>query len=154
MVNKVKIANVEIKNNPSPFTENIVMDVTVDCIEQINADLELEVVYVGNSENAQGDQVLDSACVGPVKVGTNKFTLTAPPPNIQNIAAADLLDCTVLLLKVSYKNQLFTQVGYFVSNYYTDPQLQENPPAQPAVDKLMRNLNDTPRVTTFSIDWD
>ncbi|EFC43712.1 predicted protein [Naegleria gruberi] len=150
---KVKLTNVEVKNNPTKFTDNIELDVTLECMEEISSDLDLELVYVGSSASADEDQVLESVSVGPVKVGTNKFVVTAPAPNVEKISASDLLDCTVLLLKVSYNNQLFSQVGYFVSNQYTDKELQEAPPSKPIVEKLVRTLNDKPRVTTFQIEW-
>ena len=150
---KVKLTNVEVKNNPTKFSDSIELDVTVECLEQIDADLDLELVYVGSSESAEQDQVLESVSVGPVKVGTNKFVLTGSAPNVEKISASDLLDCTVLLLKASYKQQLFAQVGYFVTNQYTDKELQDAPPSKPIVDKLVRTLTDKPRVTTFQIDW-
>ena len=51
--------------------------------------------------------------------------------------------------------QEFIRVGYYVSNEYNDPELQETPPEQPAFDKLTRNiLASNPRVTKFKINWD
>jgi len=152
-MSKVKIANVELKNPVAKFSDNIEMDISFECMEQIEADLDWELVFVGSSDDSANDQVLESVAVGPVKVGSNKFTLSAPAPNINKIAAADLLDCTLLLLKCSYKGQLFVQVGYFVNNQYSEKELQENPPSEPVVEKLVRELSSTPRVTTFPIDW-
>jgi hypothetical protein len=38
-------------------------------------DIEWKVIYVGSAEDQQHDQELDSILVGPVPVGTAKFTL-------------------------------------------------------------------------------
>ena len=54
-----------------------------------------------------------------------------------------------------FRSQEFIRVGYYVSNEYQDPELQENPPEQPIFDKLTRNiLASNPRVTKFKINWD
>ena len=51
--------------------------------------------------------------------------------------------------------QEFIRVGYYVSNEYSDPELQETPPETPNFDKLTRNiLASNPRVTKFKINWD
>lgn len=38
---------------------------------------------------------------------------------------------TALIISVSYKNQEFFRVGYYVYNSYDDPELNENPPDTP-----------------------
>lgn len=39
-------------------------------------------------------------------------------------------------------------------NYYTDPELADNPPEQVLIDKVSRNvLADKPRITRFDIKW-
>jgi hypothetical protein len=59
------------------------------------------------------------------------------------------------LLTCSYNNQEFFRVGYYVNNYYEDPEMQENPPLKPDITKLVRHiLVEKPRVTKFQIDWD
>ena len=61
---------------------------------------------------------------------------------------------TAIILSVSYKEQEFFRVGYYVYNTYTDPELIENPPEQLQIDKIARNiLADKPRITRFDIKW-
>lgn len=58
-------------------------------------------------------------------------------------------------MTASYNQQEFFRVGYYVNNYYEDPEMNENPPQMPALDKLTRHiLAEKPRVTKFQIDWD
>ena len=46
-------------------------------------------------------------------------------------------------------------MGYYVSNAYEDPELQETHPDPPDLDQLKRNiLASNPRVTKFKIKWD
>jgi Histone chaperone involved in gene silencing len=59
-----------------------------------------------------------------------------------------------LIISVSYHEQEFFRVGYYVYNTYTDPELIENPPEDVLVDKISRNiLSDKPRITRFDIKW-
>jgi histone chaperone ASF1 len=62
--------------------------------------------------------------------------LQADPPDVQKIPVADALGVTVVLLTCSYRQQEFVRVGYFINNEYTEPELRENPPAQPQFDKV------------------
>ena len=34
----------------------------------------------------------------------------------------------------------FVRVGYYVNNEYTDPDLADNPPEKPLLEKLQRNI--------------
>ena len=47
-----------------------------------------------------------------------------------------MLGVTVVLLTCSYRDNEFVRIGYYVNNEYNDPELSENPPAQPMFDKV------------------
>lgn len=105
--------------------------------------------------SSEHDQELDSLLVGPIPVGVNKFIFEADPPNTARIPGTDILGVTVILLSCSYDEREFVRVGYYVNNEYTDPSMNEEPPAKPEMDKIRRNiLADKPRVTRFQIKWD
>ena len=60
-----------------------------------------------------------------------------------------------MLVTCSYANQEFFRVGYYVNNYYEDPELTENPPEKPDITRLTRHiLVEKPRVTKFQIQWE
>ena len=42
----------------------------------------------------------------------------------------------MVLLTCSYRDNEFVRIGYYVNNEYNDPELSENPPAQPMFDKV------------------
>ena len=77
---------------------------------------------------------------------------------MSKLPQSDIVGVTAILLTCSYNNnQEFFRVGYYVNNSYADefPELNETPPAQPDISKLMRHiLVEKPRVTKFQIDWD
>ncbi|RZF44221.1 hypothetical protein LSTR_LSTR003861 [Laodelphax striatellus] len=152
---KVQLGNVVVLDNPSPFLNPFQFELTFECIEELKEDLEWRMIYVGSAESEEHDQILDTIYVGPIPEGRHMFVFQADPPDVTKIPVADALGVTVVLLTCSYRSQEFVRVGYFINNEYTDPELRENPPAQPQFDKVMRNILGTePRVTRFKINWD
>ena len=100
------------------------------------------------------DQELDSLLVGPIPTGVNKFIFEADPPKLQMIPTSEILGVTVILLTCSYDGREFVRVGYYVNNEYDDPELQQDPPAKPLIDRVKRSiLAEKPRVTRFAIKW-
>ena len=57
-------------------------------------------------------------------------------------------------MSISYKEQEFYRIGYYVYNNYNDPELLENSPQEIQIDKIYRNiLADKPIQTRFDIKW-
>ncbi|KAI5863617.1 ASF1 like histone chaperone-domain-containing protein [Durotheca rogersii] len=151
----VSLLGVNILNNPAKFTDNYVFEITFECLEQLEKDLEWKLTYVGSATSDQYDQELDSLLVGPIPVGVNKFIFEADAPKTNRIPDADILGVTVVLLTCSYDGREFVRVGYYVNNEYETDELSADPPAKPIVEKIRRNvLADKPRVTRFAIKWD
>ena len=175
----VTLLDVKVLNNPAGFSDPYQFEITFESLEQLQKDLEWKLTYVGSAQScvpqdflpltssslqsqlelitlhsAEHDQELDSLDVGPVPVGTNKFVFEADPPNTANIPSSEILGVTVILLTCSYEGREFVRVGYYVNNEYTEPELAENPPSKPVIEKIRRNiLAEKPRVTRFAIKW-
>ena len=104
-------------DNPTQFNNPFSFEVTFECLQELDDDLEWKVVYVANANDQTQDLVLDEILVGPVPVGINKFVLQADPPSPEAIKE-DLLGVTVVLVTCSYKEREFVRVGYYVNNEY------------------------------------
>ncbi|KAI0592913.1 ASF1 like histone chaperone-domain-containing protein [Biscogniauxia sp. FL1348] len=151
----VSLLGVNVMNNPAKFTDKYEFEITFECLEQLEKDLEWKLTYVGSATSDQYDQELDSLLVGPIPVGVNKFVFEADAPKTNRIPDADILGVTVVLLTCSYDGREFVRVGYYVNNEYETDELNADPPAKPIVEKIRRNvLADKPRVTRFAIKWD
>eukprot|EP00299_Pterocystis_sp_00344_P019388 c9623_g1_i3.p1 GENE.c9623_g1_i3~~c9623_g1_i3.p1 ORF type:complete len:213 (+),score=42.96 c9623_g1_i3:29-640(+) len=151
----VNVIDVQVLDNPSPFLSPFQFQISFECITELSHDLEWKLVYVGSAEDKTQDQVLDTVEVGPLQMGLMKFIFQVDPPDASKIPAKDLLEVTAVLLSCSYRGQDFIRVGYYVMNQYTDPELRENPPATPILDKIQRSvMTDHPRVTKWQIQWD
>lgn len=152
---KVHVCNVLVLDNPSKFLSKFEFEITFECLEDLPEDLEWKIVYVGSAESEEYDQILDTVYVGPVPEGRHKFVFNADPPEPKKIPTGDIVGVTVILLTCSYREQEFIRVGYYVSNEYEDPEMTENPPSEPDLEKLKRNiLASNPRVTKFKINWE
>jgi len=151
----VSLLGVEVKNNPARFDEAYEFEITFECLEQLQKDLEWKLTYVGSATSNEYDQELDSVLVGPLPIGINKFVFRADPPDLSRIPNSEIIGVTVILLSCSYENREFVRVGYYVNNEYTDEALALDPPTKPVIEKVQRQiLAEKPRVTRFAIKWD
>ncbi|KAG5950156.1 Histone chaperone asf1 [Claviceps sorghi] len=151
----VSLLGVKVVNNPAKFTEKYQFEITFECLEALEKDLEWKLTYVGSATSDQYDQELDSLLVGPVPVGVNKFLFEADSPNTARIPDGDILGVTVILLTCAYDGREFVRVGYYVNNEYDSEELNADPPNKPIVERVRRNiLSEKPRVTRFAIKWD
>ena len=152
---KIQVCDVQFLNNPSKFLSPFELEITIECDEKLPEDLEWKLTYVGSAESEDFDQILDTIYVGPIPEGRHRFVFTADPPNPDKIPVADLIGNTVILITCAYLGQDFIQIGYYVNNKYDDPELQENLPEKPILEKIYRNiLASDPRVKKFKIVWD
>lgn len=151
----VSLLGVKILNNPAPFLAPYEFEITFECLEQLQKDLEWKLTYVGSATSSEYDQELDSLLVGPIPVGVNKFIFEADPPDLRRIPTSEILGVTVILLTCSYDGREFVRVGYYVNNEYDSEELNADPPAKPIIERIRRNvLAEKPRVTRFAIKWD
>ncbi|SPJ82386.1 probable ASF1 - anti-silencing protein [Fusarium torulosum] len=151
----VSLLGVNVLNNPAKFTDKYDFEITFECLEPLEKDLEWKLTYVGSATSDQYDQELDSLLVGPIPVGVNKFVFSADAPNISRIPDAEIIGVTVILLTCAYDGREFIRVGYYVNNEYDSEELAAEPPAKPIIERVKRNvLAEKPRVTRFAIKWD
>ncbi|KAL6235739.1 histone chaperone [Aspergillus navahoensis] len=151
----VSLLGVKVLNNPAPFTSSYQFEITFECLEQLQKDLEWKLTYVGSATSSEYDQELDSLLVGPIPVGVNKFIFEADAPDLRRIPTSEILGVTVILLTCSYDGREFVRVGYYVNNEYDSEELTADPPAKPVIERIRRNiLAEKPRVTRFAIKWD
>ncbi|KAJ5155626.1 Histone chaperone asf1 [Penicillium capsulatum] len=123
----VSLLGVKILNNPAAFTASYQFEITFECLEQLQKDLEWKLTYVGSATSSEYDQELDSLLVGPIPVGVNKFIFEADAPNLTHIPASEILGVTVILLTCSYDGREFVRVGYYVNNEYDSEELAADP---------------------------
>ncbi|KKK19555.1 hypothetical protein P175DRAFT_0531268 [Aspergillus ochraceoroseus IBT 24754] len=151
----VSLLGVKVLNNPAPFLAPYQFEITFECLEQLQKDLEWKLTYVGSATSSEYDQELDSLLVGPIPVGVNKFIFEADPPDLRRIPTSEILGVTVILLTCSYDSREFVRVGYYVNNEYDSEELATEPPTKPIIERIRRNiLAEKPRVTRFAIKWD
>ncbi|KAI9822454.1 MAG: Histone chaperone asf1 [Pycnora praestabilis] len=151
----VSLLGVKVLNNPATFSAPYEFEITFECLEQLQKDLEWKLTYVGSATSSEHDQELDSLLVGPIPVGVNKFIFEADAPDLKRIPTSEILGVTVILLTCSYDGREFVRVGYYVNNEYDSDELNAEPPAKPIIERVRRNvLAEKPRVTRFAIKWD
>ncbi|KAF4636141.1 hypothetical protein G7Y89_g1935 [Cudoniella acicularis] len=147
----VSLLGVNVLNNPAKFGDPYQFEITFECLESLQKDLEWKLTYVGSATSDEHDQELDSLLVGPIPVGVNKFIFEADPPDTSRIPDAEILGVTVILLTCAYDSREFVRVGYYVNNEYDSDELNVDPPPKPILGRVRRNvLAEKPRVTRDS----
>jgi histone chaperone ASF1 len=170
----VNVVNMTVLDNPTNFQNPFSFEITFECLQELDDDLEWKVIYVGKAEDSKSDIVLDEILVGPVPVGMNKFLLQADAPTVGGGRASSscrrldedhVLGVTVVLVTCSFREREFVRVGYYVNNEYTGEYADGSgggehgggapPPPKPLDLNLVTRqiLADKPRVTKFPIPW-
>ncbi|KAL7068347.1 putative anti-silencing ASF1-like protein [Cryptosporidium serpentis] len=151
----VNVTSVEVGKNPASITDPFEFEISFECLQNLQEDLEWKITYISCAESRDMDQELDCIALGPITRGALKFVFHAPSPNFTHIPAEDIHGMAVVLILGSYKNEEFIRIGYYVHNVYVDPILEDNPPDIPIIEKLQRIiLSESPRLTRFNISWD
>eukprot|EP01060_Flectonema_neradi_P007060 TRINITY_DN1488_c3_g1_i1.p1 TRINITY_DN1488_c3_g1~~TRINITY_DN1488_c3_g1_i1.p1 ORF type:complete len:182 (+),score=44.34 TRINITY_DN1488_c3_g1_i1:110-655(+) len=152
----INLAEIElISPNPAHFTDPYQWRIRLDVLEELQEDVEFKVVWIGSSASNAYDEVLEDCEVGPLAVGANEFVLEHNAPDWKLIPPEDLLSVTVVLITVSYKEQEFLRIGYYVNVAYDHDTLNEEPPESIDIDRLARNvLTSKPTLVTKTITWD
>ena len=81
-------------DNPTNFRNPFQFEITFECLQELDDDLEWKVIYVANPKDMAKDLVLDEILVGPVPVGINKFVLQADAPDPKALPKEELLGVT------------------------------------------------------------
>ena len=152
---KLQVSNVKFVENPCCFDSPFQFEVTLECIAELHGELKWKMTYVGSSASEYFDQVLETIVVGPVLAGSHIFVFKPDPPDANQIPDLDIVGTTIVQLTCSYRGQQFVHIGYFINSYYTDQEMDENPPPQPLFDTFKRNILSTKlRMKLFDINWD
>ena len=117
-------------------------------------------MYIGQASDSDKDQILEEAEMDEIQAGQMKFVfevsvnsfnnMKGQPPDVSRILESEIVGVTGVLVTCSYNQQEFFRVGYYVNNYYEEPELAENPPEKPDITRLTRHiLVEKPRVTKF-----
>ena len=151
----VNVTSVKVFKNPTHITDPLEFEISFECLQNLEEDLEWKIVYISCADSKDMDQELDCIALGPITRGALKFIFEAPSPDFTKIPPEDIHGMAVVLILGSYRNEEFIRIGYYVHNVYTDPLLEDNPPDIPIIDKLQRIiLSESPRLTRFNISWD
>eukprot|EP00834_Sanchytrium_tribonematis_P001649 NODE_42_length_34079_cov_0.552619.p13 type:complete len:180 gc:universal NODE_42_length_34079_cov_0.552619:1160-621(-) len=161
MIHILEIAfNHERKN----FSDSIEMKIKFNAIECLQNDVNFKVTYVFDPQQPKFDRELDDLSIGPIPQGIGEFALICDPPTLEGIPAELVYGVQVLTLTLSYSDQEFCHIGYYVNTTYKYEipfEEDENgqlsfvfPQNHPVVSDLVRVIHsDKPRVTRKQIDW-
>uniref|UniRef100_A0A0N5BWZ5 Histone chaperone asf1 n=1 Tax=Strongyloides papillosus TaxID=174720 RepID=A0A0N5BWZ5_STREA len=154
MASLVNVTSVDLLNNPAPFNDKLNLSISFNCLEAVNKPLSFDIVYIGSPNDTDHDQVLDTITVPELTVGNHTITIEVDPPVADKIPKEDFVGVTAIMLKAFYNGQLFNKISWYCAIEYTDPELIENQPETPVIEKLQRRVVfDEPRNVIYNIKW-
>jgi len=138
-----------------PATENLSFEITMEANHALEQDLEWKLVYVGSAKDQKYDQVLDSIDIGPLSPSTVKFIFDAPAPDLSKVPPEDRFEVSALYFSVSYREQEFVRIGYYMRHEYDCEELQNEPPEELDIRRVRRVMDmANPHLTRYAIKWD
>ena len=123
---KVSVLNIAVLENLSLFHSPFWFEISFECNEALEDDLEWEISYTGSAES-EFDQIRDSVLVDPVPAGRHMFIFQADAPNPSLIPETDALGVTMAFITCSYHRQEFIRVGYNINSGYLSRELCQEP---------------------------
>eukprot|EP01066_Platyproteum_vivax_P008406 Platyproteum_vivax@DN3523_c0_g1_i1.p1 len=94
----VNITEVNVKNVEGDLSVPFEFEITFECFQQLQEDLQWKVTYVGSPDSIDWDQELEDVLLGPLQQGAMKFTLKAPAPDYKKVPVEDLVGVTCMLI--------------------------------------------------------
>ncbi len=81
-MSSINVLNILVLNPTAKFNDEFKFEIVFECLSELkngkysfNEDIEWKVIYIGSAEDESFDQTLDSVLIGPLQVGSMKFTL-------------------------------------------------------------------------------
>ncbi|TNV73277.1 hypothetical protein FGO68_gene15805 [Halteria grandinella] len=154
-MSQVNVINVIAHNAKAPFLTPLSFEIFFEALQPLRHTLTWRIIYIGQASDSGMDQILEEAEMEEIQPGQMKFVFEGQHPDTSKIQESEIVGVTGVLVTCSYNQQEFFRVGYYVNNYYENPELAENPPERPLLDQLTRHiLVEKPRVTKFQIQWE
>lgn len=98
--------------------DQIKFSLVFDCTELISNDVEFNIIYSGDPEVDEYDQILCEELVGPIPAGKVGFELETNVVDFDKIPPESLFGVTSLILVGKYNDQEFLRAGFFVNVEY------------------------------------
>jgi len=154
MASKVNILNCRPTPKKLSVTDKWSVEVSIEVLDDCVKELTWALIFVGSPKDKAFDQQLASAVIGPLGRDKYDFVIEGSAPNNDLIPQQDILGMSILFLIGSFKDQEFIRIGFYVSTFYNQIELNECPPDIPLLDRIERQIiNTTPRITKFTINW-
>ena len=98
----VNVLNVIVQQSKTPFTAPISIDVFFESVKALKHSLTWRIIYIGQSNNTEYDQVLEEAEMDCELPGRMSFTLHGNFPDVSKLPQSDVVGVTAMLLTCSY----------------------------------------------------
>lgn len=151
----ITITNITIANPNAPPQTPVHLTIRFESLKQLNSTIEWKAIFVGNPDNAEFDQTLDSIQMEGVDYGVSEFDWELDAPDYTKLQSEfDIFDTSVIMILVYADGKEFFRCSYLTTHMYTNPAYEEDPPENVKWDEVERRINTKkPILAVSDIDW-
>jgi len=151
----ISVTNIKIANPVSKPSEPIRLTVNFESLEELKCNVTWKAIFVGNPDNAEFDQVLDTVHMDAVEKGACEFDWELDAPDYSKLPSEfDIFDTSVIMVLVYANDQEFFRCSYLTTHVYTNEKYEEEPPESVKWDEIERRINaKKPIIAANEIDW-
>lgn len=151
----ITVTNINVTNPNTAPNVPIQLTVRFECLKQLNCTIEWKAIFVGNPDNAEFDQTLDSIEMEGVEYGVNEFDWELNAPDYTKLQSEfDIFDTSVIMVLVYASGKEFFRCSYLTTHMYTNPAYEDEPPENVKWDEIERRISTKKPILAISdIDW-
>ena len=151
----ITITNITIANPNAPPKTPVHLTIRFESLKQLSSTIEWKAIFVGNPDNTEFDQTLDSIQMEGVDYGVSEFDWELDAPDYTKLQSEfDIFDTSVIMILVYADGKEFFRCSYLTTHVYTNPAYEEDPPENVKWDEVERRINTKkPILAVSDIDW-
>lgn len=151
----ISVTNIKMANPVSKLSDPIRLTVNFESLQQLKCIITWKAIYVGNPDNSEYDQVIDTVDMEGTEKGMCEFDWELDPPDYTKLPSEfDIFDTSVLMILVYVAGQEFFRCSYLTTHVYTNEKYAEEPPETVKWDEVERRINAAkPIIAASEIDW-
>lgn len=151
----ISVTNIKISNPVSRPSDPIRLTVNFEALRPLTCTLTWKAIYVGNPDNADFEQVLDTVEMEGAEQGRAEFDWELDAPDYNKLSSEfDIFDTSVIMVLVYAAGNEFFRCSYLTTHAYTNEKYEEEPPESVKWDEIERRVNaKKPIIAATEVDW-
>lgn len=152
----IHVTNIHFSSSSDPVSSPFTVTIRLDCLRQLDEELEWRFVYVGDPEDSSHDQLLDFVVMDKIEYGPVEFDWEVPPPDYSKIPEENsVFDSSIIQIIALIRKTEFFRCSFLIAHDYESEELKTNPPERVDWTKLHRKIGtERPMMKIQEFPWE